>query len=73
MAAKPLGYRATALDALRGANLSGKVAVVTGGAIQAPRPPMPGADGAAGPPRARAAPAAPAPRLPHANQPTNQP
>ncbi|PRW05915.1 retinol dehydrogenase 12-like [Chlorella sorokiniana] len=28
---KPLGYRSTALDALRGADLSGKVAVVTGG------------------------------------------
>lgn len=28
--AKPLGYRSTALDALRGADLTGKVAVVTG-------------------------------------------
>ena len=40
--AKPLGYRTTALDALRGADLSGKVAVVTGEEINGPRPPMRG-------------------------------
>lgn len=32
MSAK-LGYRSTALDALRGADLSGKVAVVTGESV----------------------------------------
>ena len=40
--AKPLGYRTTALDALRGADLSGKVAVVTGEGMNGPRPPMRG-------------------------------
>lgn len=33
-----LGYRSTALDALRGADLSGKVAVVTGEAAQQAMP-----------------------------------